>query len=51
MMCGTAENRVLKWRATVAACQNSRNKWILDASAWLFLFFFGIYVESAGILL
>jgi hypothetical protein len=35
MMCGTAENRFLEWRATVAVCQNSSNKQILDTSAWL----------------
>ena len=27
----TAENRVLEWRATVAVCQYSGKKWVLDA--------------------
>jgi hypothetical protein len=51
MMCGTAENRVLECRTTVAVCQNSRNKRILDACAWFFSIFCGIYVEFAKILL
>jgi len=36
MMCGTAENRVLEWRITVAVCQNGAKKWILDVCARLF---------------
>jgi len=36
MMCGTVENRVLEWRATVAVCQNSRKRWLLGVSVQLF---------------
>ncbi len=36
MMCGTAENQVSKWRATVAVYQNSRKRWLLDTSVQLF---------------
>jgi hypothetical protein len=36
MMCGTAENRVLEWRTTVAVCQDGAKKWILDVCARLF---------------
>jgi len=35
MMCGTAENQVPEWRATVAVCQNGGEKRTLDASVWL----------------
>ena len=28
MMCGSAENRVLEWRARVAVCQNGRKRWL-----------------------
>ena len=37
MMCGTAENRILKWRSTVAVCQNRGEKWVLHANIPLFL--------------
>jgi len=40
MMYGTAENRFLERRATVAVCQNSRKKWLFDVFArlrWRFL--------------
>ena len=33
MMCGTAENRVLEWRATVAVCKYSGKKRVLDVCA------------------
>ena len=33
MMCGTAENQVLEWRATVAVCQNGAKKLVLDVYA------------------
>ena len=36
MMCGTAENRVPEWRATVAVRKNSRRRWLLDISVQLF---------------
>jgi len=36
MMFGTAENRVLKCRATVVVCQNSRKKWLLGVNVQLF---------------
>ena len=36
MMYGTAENRVLERRASVAVCQNSRKRWLLDVSVQLF---------------
>ncbi len=36
MMCGTAENRFLEWRATVAVCQNSRKRRLLGVSVQLF---------------
>ena len=36
MICGTAENRVLKWRGTAAVCQNSGKKGLLDVCARLF---------------
>jgi len=36
MMCGTAENLVLKWRGTAAVCQNSGKKWVFDVHARLF---------------
>ena len=39
MMCGTAEKRVLEWRATVKICQNSKNKWLLHTNMSLFLCF------------
>jgi hypothetical protein len=35
MMCGTAEDRVLEWRATVAVCQNGGKKQVLDVRARL----------------
>ena len=35
MMCGTVENRVLEWRATVAVCQNGRKRWLLGVSVQL----------------
>ena len=40
MMCGTVENQVQEWRATVAVCQNSRERCLLDMSVhllWCFL--------------
>jgi hypothetical protein len=40
MMCGTAENQVPEWRATVVVCQNSKKKRFLDVRAWLFWCFF-----------
>ena len=36
MMCGTVENQVPEWRATVAVCKNSRKRWLLDISVQLF---------------
>jgi len=33
MMCGTAENRVLEWRSTVAVCQYSGKKWLFEVFA------------------
>jgi hypothetical protein len=36
MMCGTVENEFLEWRATVAVCQNSRKRWLLDIGIQLF---------------
>jgi hypothetical protein len=36
MMCGTAENRVLEWRARVALCQNGGKKRVLDVRVRLF---------------
>ncbi len=36
MMCGTVENQVLEWRATIAVCQNSGERRVLDACAQLF---------------
>ncbi len=33
MMCGTVENRVLEWRATVAVCQRSKKKLLFDIFA------------------
>ena len=48
MMCGTAENQVPEWRATVVVYQNSGKKRVLDLTAWLFWFFFR---QAAGILL
>ncbi len=35
MMCGTAENRLLEWRATVARCQNGRKRWLLGVNVQL----------------
>jgi hypothetical protein len=35
MMCRTAENRVLEWRARVTVYKNSRKKWLLDVFAVL----------------
>jgi len=37
MMCGTAENRVPEFRATVAVCQNSKKKWVLHTNMSPFL--------------
>ena len=52
MMCGTAENRILEWRARVAVRQNSRRKKVLDASAWpLGCFCAARCAELAGIIL
>jgi hypothetical protein len=52
MMCGIAENRVPEWRATLVVCQNSRKKRVLNASAWLFWYFFAArHVEPTGRLL
>ena len=39
MMCGTVENRVLEWRATVAVCQNSGKRWVLGVCVQLFACF------------
>ncbi len=39
MMCGTSENRILVWRGTVAVCENSRKRWLLDISVQLFWHF------------
>ena len=36
MMCGTVENQVPEWRATVAVCQNGRKKRVLDVRVRLF---------------
>ncbi len=36
MMCGTVENQFVEWRATVAVCQNSEKKRVLDVRARLF---------------
>jgi hypothetical protein len=36
MMCGTVENQFREWRATVAVCQNSRKRWLLDIGVQLF---------------
>ncbi len=36
MMCGTVENRFVEWRATVAVCQDSEKKRILDVRVRLF---------------
>ena len=33
MMCGTIENQVLEWRATVAMCQNGAKKRVLGVCA------------------
>jgi len=35
MICGIVENQVPECGATGAVCQNSRNKRVLDATAWL----------------
>ena len=48
MICGTAENQIPEWRATVVVYQNSGEKRVLDLSAWLFDIFFR---QIAGILL
>ena len=48
MICGTAENQVPEWRATVVEYQNSVKKRVLDLSAWLFWCFFR---QNVGILL
>jgi hypothetical protein len=39
MMCGTAENGVLEWNATVEVCQNSKKEWVLNTNMSLFLCF------------
>jgi hypothetical protein len=39
-LCGTAENRVPEWRATLAGCQNGGKKRVLDTDAWLLGRFF-----------
>jgi hypothetical protein len=36
MMCGTVENQVLEWRATVAVSQNGAKKRVLEVCARLF---------------
>jgi len=36
MMFGTAENRVLKCRATVVVRQNNRKRWLLGVNVQLF---------------
>jgi len=40
MMCGTAENQVPEWRATVAVRKNSMKRQLLDVSVQLFWRFF-----------
>ena len=39
MMCGTAENRVLEWRSTVALCQNIRKSGVLHMYSAFLVFF------------
>jgi hypothetical protein len=39
MMCGTVENRVLEWRATVTVCQNTGKRWVLGVCVQLFACF------------
>jgi len=52
MMYGTAENRVLEWRAMVAVCQKSMKKLPLDIFAPNSLVFFTRKLtDSARILL
>jgi len=41
MMCGTAENQVPKWRATLAVCQNSRKNGFLTQV----LAFVGVFLQ------
>jgi len=36
MMCGTVENRFVEWRATVAVCQDSVKKRVLEVRVRLF---------------
>lgn len=33
MICGTAENRVLEWRAAVKVRRDSRKKWLFEVFA------------------
>ena len=40
MMCGTVENQVPEWRATVLVRKSSRKRWLLDIGVqffWRFL--------------
>ncbi len=51
MMCGTAENQVPEWRATVPVRKSSRKRWLLDIGVQLFWRFLREFADSARILL